>query len=431
MKTIATRFRELASQLAASKEIELLGFHLFPPLAPSSFHRLEEDHQLLIPRAVRRFYEQTNGLQLHWRFRRSDSPQQHSTMAPHPWKMIFPNKMVADGRIVILPLEKLLAQNWENRIYFDWMKDEPSIRVQEQFCDLYAFSRRIRPFDFFGDGYDMAFHIGQQGEWQVLMGEDYHHSYQCSRLTDFESYLEFLLAAKGHVASRIHFYQDEQGLTKTPLQTLVDYWTVENSFRMEQVPLENTFQMAGRMGRSTADIKSSLLLQRSHRTVPVKPEEWESIVEAHRRFLSSGGAGGQWQSLLINGLVIGLYEGAVGRSGEQAQLEHRRLLPSVDCSKVALPYANFCGLEARRVDFSQSDFSHCLFTDARLERANFEGSLLRQSDFSRADLRGVNFRKADLRAADFENCDLRGADFRDACLEGARFPGAQLESIIR
>ncbi|MEO1514019.1 MAG: pentapeptide repeat-containing protein [Bacteroidota bacterium] len=426
MKTTIRRFQEMARLLDEHPNVQLHSFHFFPPLAADQLQQLEDQTGLRMPAAVREFYSQTNGLQLHWSF--GNAWPKTSTDNP---VLQWENLPEADGLIFFPPIEEVLTKDWAEQIYFDWMEEESPLRVHSSTYPLLDFSKRIRPFDCFGQEHDMAFFIDRQGYWQVVMGEDQHHFYNHSRLTDFESYLEFLLASKGHVASRIHFYRDEQGLRRPRLKTPAAYWNEQNSLSLDQAILETNFQMATQLGRSTSDIQQPLLQQRARQQQVVGPKEWQIILDNHQLFLQSGGAGGSWKPLLVNGLVIGLYEGAEVKAGMQAQLEYRRLPDEAGFRETDLPYANLCGLHAQGVDFSTSNLSHCLFTDALLESAKFEHACLRQTDFSRARLQAANFRYADLRGADFENSDLRQADFRFANLDGARFPGARLEGVLR
>lgn len=160
-------------------------------------------------------------------------------------------------------------------------------------------------------------------------------------------------------------------------------------------------------------------------SVPLDQEALNEMIAAHHLFLDGGGAGGYFQTLITSGLVFGLYLGASSSTGQQAGLDRKQLPPGQDLSLVQLPFLNAGGLYAPKVNFFRAELAGSLFTDAYLERANFEGANLQNVDFSRADLRKANFSHANLRGADFENCDLRGADFSGADLEGSRFPGAR------
>ncbi len=156
----------------------------------------------------------------------------------------------------------------------------------------------------------------------------------------------------------------------------------------------------------------------------------ERMIEDHHCFLSEGGAGGQWQTLLLGGLVVAIYEKEGKNSNQQFSLEYRRLEAGVSLAQRALPFSNCCAALLENLPAQEAILSHSLFTDALLIKAHFERAQLQNVDFSRADLRQACFSQADLSGADFENCDLRGADFRGARIVGARFPGAQLDGVL-
>jgi hypothetical protein len=164
-------------------------------------------------------------------------------------------------------------------------------------------------------------------------------------------------------------------------------------------------------------------------TAPLGKKEWKAIVDEHKRFLQSGGAGGSWQLLSVSGLPLNMYIGAQANEGTQAVLRLKNIA-GAQAKKADLSYADLAGCYAKDANFSQADLSHAVATDAILEGAQFEGAKLQRVDFSGSRLAGANFRKADLTGADFECADLTGADFSGAILEGARFPGAILKDII-
>ncbi len=158
------------------------------------------------------------------------------------------------------------------------------------------------------------------------------------------------------------------------------------------------------------------------------PDNIDRIIENHHEFLGSGGAGGRWKSLQISDIVIGFYDSEVESEGQQAVFEKMNLI-NVLFKQLEFPFANFCGVFAIGNNFSFSNLSYSLFTDATLENVNFEGANLKNVDFSRANLRNACFVNANLSGVDFENCDLRGADFTNAKFATARFPGALLDRV--
>lgn len=154
----------------------------------------------------------------------------------------------------------------------------------------------------------------------------------------------------------------------------------------------------------------------------------ERIIE-HRRFLREGGAGGQWQTLRVEGLVVGIYVKETKSEARQLSLEYSCLAKDVNFAGLALPFVNACAAYLPEFPAEQAALPYSLFTDCFLEKANFRNAQLQGLDFSRAHLVAADFRDADLSNVDFENCDLRSADFRGARIVGTRFPGANLEGV--
>jgi uncharacterized protein YjbI with pentapeptide repeats len=182
-------------------------------------------------------------------------------------------------------------------------------------------------------------------------------------------------------------------------------------------------------GADTSNIQTQKMQKVAASKPPLATDEIKNMITQHHQFLSTGGAGGNWQTLLLQGMVIGIYAGADATSGTQAIFEKQNISSEAELQEIALPFANFCGVFCKNQDFSEANLSHCLFTDAYLENTIFAEANLQNCDFSRANLRNVSFMNADLRGTDFENCDLTNADFRGAFLEGTKFPGAVLKGV--
>ncbi|MGM0556343.1 MAG: pentapeptide repeat-containing protein [Myxococcota bacterium] len=161
---------------------------------------------------------------------------------------------------------------------------------------------------------------------------------------------------------------------------------------------------------------------------PLDAEQWSGLVDAHAKFLESGGTGGRWELLSVSGLPMCIYTGAEGRRGEQAVLRLKNVA-GVDARGAWLSWADMSGAYAAGADFSGANLSGSVLIDSWFEEASFQGARMHDVDLSGAKLVGADFRNADLNGADFECTDCTGADFRDANLEGTRFPGATLEAV--
>lgn len=193
--------------------------------------------------------------------------------------------------------------------------------------------------------------------------------------------------------------------------------------------IHDHFPFSDQKGNHRPAINSHLVQQLVEKAKPITSADIVRIVKDHHLFLKHGGSGGTWKTILIQGLILGIYDGPEVKHGKQASFEHRTFEANPDMSNLALPFSNWCGTVAGRLTAVNIELSHALLTDAYLVQANFKQARLCNVDFSRANLQGADFREADCAGADFENCDLRNADFRDARLIGAKFPGANLSGV--
>ena len=193
--------------------------------------------------------------------------------------------------------------------------------------------------------------------------------------------------------------------------------------------LQDHFPLSNEKGSDQSSINKPLIRQLALKKQPLSNNKIQRLVSEHHKFLASGGAGGKWKTILLKGLVFGIYDGVKAMEGNQANFEHAHILPDCIFNDLSLPFSNWCGAFADNLNGIGIELSYSLLSDASLVGANFSKSRLCNADFSRADLRGANFQGADCASVDFENCDLRGADFRGARLPNARFPGADLRMV--
>lgn len=391
-----SRFQNMADEIRQHSQVELLSFHSFPPVKEEQFEFLEKKYNTTFPKSVRAFYQETNGLQLSWILKNNEhfSKEKYSPSNEIiPWDFFEKNIKFEDGVIMLLPLELALGKN---------------------------------TFDAFSHFYNMIFTLEK---FHLTLSEDEHFSDEFLT-TDFDSYLEFLLAGKGLVSRRSFFYTrtDDFLLKKIPahISTLNSFWTNKKILNLDQAALKDKFPQCDQVRFLQNKINHAGLRQMAENGEQVSPSELEEIIEKHHQFLMSGGVGGSWKVLEIRGIVTAFYQNKIETTeGEQAIFE-RKNLTNLSFEKIELPFSNCCSAYAEGVNFSNSIFEKSIFTDAFLQNSNFYNSTLTCVDFSRSDLRNANFENSDLRNADFENCDLRGANFKNAKMEGASFVGSIL-----
>lgn len=432
MNDYIARFTKMVEGLKNHPKIQVTHFHTFPPATEEEILLAEKKVGTTLHDSITSFHRQSNGLQLIWIFKSNeqfDETEHYLHNQPTDFHRQYNNYYPEDGAIMIQPIQSAFSYDWKEMIYFDFMSDnEKEIFINKEY-GLLEFSQKIQPFDCFSKFYDMAFFLDGTGNPPVIMGDDHQACYTDSRVTDFESYMEFVLANKGAIDRRSGFYSKYAGHKEDMISTPHDYWTKDKILEVDTLLLKDVLPEVDKAGSSTASLNTTLMQQISFGSKPLTITQLRAMIKNHHLFLGSGGAGGTWQTVHVSGLVLGIYSGPKHKEGEQANFDRKHIPVRLDLVDVDLPFGNFCGCYAKRVDFSESNLSNSLFTDAVLEEAIFADANLSSVDFSRANLKNASFMNANLMGADFENCDLTGADFRGANLEGSRFPGAIVKEV--
>lgn len=438
MNTYLSRFNKMVEELREHPKVVVLHYHIFPPATDEQIALVESKLGISLDDSIVSFYKQTNGLQLIWIFKSNEKFDENvhfSSHEPLDFYHQYEDYHTEDGTVMIQPIESAFLRDWKDVVYFDDMNKKVSADHNEEVefllektYSIYDFHQKIQPFDCFSKYSDMAFFLDGTGNPPVLLGDDHHNVYTDSKVTDFESYMEFIIANKGLGARRTDFYHSYIS-PKKKMETPASYWTEDKVIDLDMLLLKDIFPLSDNKGNSTSQLNTSLIQQMAFSNKPLTKTQFNAMLKKHHLFLASGGAGGKWQTVHVSGLVLGIYTGTKHKEGEQAALDRKHIPSRLDMIGKDLPFANFCGCYAKRVDFSEADLSYSLFTDSNLEECIFADSNLTGVDFSRANLKNASFMNANLQGADFENCDLTGADFTGALLEGSRFPGAILKNV--
>lgn len=427
------RFHQLAEELKAHPKVRLLAYHSFDPVDPQQIEAAELFLGQSLDHRIKDFYKETNGLQLRWIFENNEDLDerlhQWKAEAEH-WNYAKDAFRAEDGVIFMLPFEQVFAEAIDHGL--DILKGQEEISFMKERYDLSDFYQKIRPFDAFSSYCNMAFFMDGTAYPTLVMGDEHCSNYTDSRLTNFASYLEFLLATKGLCRKRKSFYGQYQGHELDALSTDESFWAnSKDRTSLDGLVFEEDFPLANQPGASTNGYKTKEMQNAAFAKPPLAQAAFDAMLREHDAFLASGGAGGNWQLLMINGQVFGTYKTNAQTRGKQAIFDLLHFDQDLDLQELPLPYSSWCGAWLKYHNFSDSDLEGSLFVDAMLEKTIFADANLKGVDFSRANLKGASFMNANLSGADFENCDLRDTDFRGANLEGARFPGAKLENIKR
>lgn len=426
-KNYIEAFNNLAKELARHSKIELLGYHTFAPLKEQALEALETKYNCQLDETIRRFYTQTNGLQLRWMFKNNPAyhsdkyPPFHRSIAPVGWNYTEESFEKEDGCVLILPLEAVLRNIVSPNVC------QEDILLGNKTYSTVDFHTCIRPFDNFSYYCNMSLFLQKGKSPLVLLGDEVGTCFKDSRWTTFGTYLDFILASKAFGRRRKAFFGATEGYKQALIESLPPkiqpYWS------LDRLVLTQRFPLADQAPRPTS-IKTRKMQEKAYYEGRLSAEELAQMVTAHQDFLNSGGLGGQWKLIAIRGQALGIYKGNEYERGTQAILDMKKMDHSLELQELFLPYSSWCGVYAKAQDFSDVDLTGSLFTDANLEYTIFAEANLENVDFSRSNLKRASFVNSNLRGADFENCNLMGADFRGAVLDGSQFRGAVLKGVI-
>jgi hypothetical protein len=225
MKNYLARFAMMVEELKRCGDVvALLNYNLFEPVPDASLAEVEDVLGMPLGESIKDFFKLTNGLQLRWILKSSPAfdPEKHRfTPEPFDWLLPWDDYLPDTGLVNVLPLEEIFLRDWKGFVWFGSEAKRRNRFLGVEYNGL-SFKKSIKPFDAFNKFYSMAFFVGdRQSDPKVILGEDHLADFASSRVTNFESYLEFLLATKGIVAERKNFYSDSFNSSAEPKEVLI------------------------------------------------------------------------------------------------------------------------------------------------------------------------------------------------------------------
>lgn len=198
---------DMETRLKNDVDIELLTFHIFPPVKESYLETLKK-YQL--PDEFISFYRYTNGLQVRWISKKDESYNPKI----HKWKygpFFDPEKIDVstayydyyDGVINILPLETMFKNSWKGTTWQDWNKDY-TIKINGKELNSYEFLFSLRPFNLFSETntINLVLHKDSELNSKLMQSEDKFADFQSSKFLTFTSYINHLFINNGSWYSR-------------------------------------------------------------------------------------------------------------------------------------------------------------------------------------------------------------------------------------
>lgn len=246
------RFQEMVAELRRSPDVAVARVHVAPPAAEESIARVHAKLGFALSDAILGFYRQANGLALEWvaKDHPAYDPASHDRESSEPFDMVPQD--VAGGVINVYPLESLL-DSYEDVFWFEWMAGQTAELSGKRY-DLLAFSKAIRPVDYYSEYAMAAFFLGDGvPDPPVLLGDDHGATFTAFSPTDFATYMEGILALRGSGVGRERFFcrdgppgrGPEAWLeAAVPLDTLIR-WSLEHEPSFSERPEDDDFEGGG------------------------------------------------------------------------------------------------------------------------------------------------------------------------------------------
>ncbi|MDX1903076.1 MAG: hypothetical protein SFU27_02860 [Thermonemataceae bacterium] len=229
VKNYLERFEKMVNELRQNENVVLLTYQILPPPKTVLLEKIIQEYPLLNA-DFKAFYEVCNGIQLRWIHKKNEAynPSIHSYQdAPLQATYGMQDYQPEDGLVMIIPIE-LFSYDWIDSVYFDEdFMHENQTEFANKTYNTFEFAKSVKPFDIFSMYRQMNIFTGNMQDfthYPVLMGDDHQACLTDSRITNFASYLEFILYSKGLVNARGTFYSKYNGSKFPPLQTPASYF---------------------------------------------------------------------------------------------------------------------------------------------------------------------------------------------------------------
>lgn len=226
MKSYIERFKSMVDGIKADPLLEVMEFNVNQPATKEVLTAAAEKLGAFLAQPIRDFYVEANGMKLHWRIKQ-DLPakkvEEISEKYDDYWIELPEDEDIPFAQIYLLPLEDcLLHRTWPQ---FVTEKEDEKFVFEGKTYSFNDFGRQLKPFDLFSTYYCMSFFLEEGvGNPKALLLSDHYIEWDNSRITDFGSYMEMLLATRGIVRARKEVYGEYRGDEKPPLITGSDYW---------------------------------------------------------------------------------------------------------------------------------------------------------------------------------------------------------------
>ncbi|MDJ0624588.1 MAG: SMI1/KNR4 family protein [Desulfocapsaceae bacterium] len=204
---------QLVSEISSHPYIETIDVNFGPPASDEIIQSVENELKFDLPDSIKCFYRICNGIRIQWTINEEQ-------LTDNIRKELFEYDYFTDingptGLINIQTLEGCFLESGYLEPMFEESELEDEIEFKGRSLTNYDMVKQLKPFDIFDEFNEdqcMAFFIDRiQNNIDVLLLTDYYAGWNYSRLTDFESYLRFLITVRGLVRARSFIFQEDGG----------------------------------------------------------------------------------------------------------------------------------------------------------------------------------------------------------------------------
>lgn len=181
MENYIKEFTEMVNALSDHPSAQILTFNTFAPASESQLDFVESELGYEIDESIKCFYRQSNGLQFRWvnkQVEDYDESRHRFSSEELDWLWTWQAPSLADmshtGAMMLYPVEMAFLHDWNNILYFDWMRDYE--RVYEYKGSTYSmlgYHKRFAILDNYSKFYFQLMFLNGDAMPPLFIAEDY------------------------------------------------------------------------------------------------------------------------------------------------------------------------------------------------------------------------------------------------------------------
>ncbi|SOD92827.1 hypothetical protein SAMN06269250_4205 [Spirosoma fluviale] len=218
----------MVREIEKNNFLEIVEYRANPPISETQVKEVEEALKVPLTDPIKKFYREADGLYLRWRidpFLDAEKTKRLQKMSNDYEISIAESENQAFARINLVSLyESVKKCNWVG-VEPTFEDQPPTVMFNNHTLKRKEFIDLLRPLDLFSLDSYMAFVFQPgQNEPKVILLSEANSIWDQSRVSNFETYLEFLLATRGVVEAREKHFLSTDIKFKNTLIKGTDYW---------------------------------------------------------------------------------------------------------------------------------------------------------------------------------------------------------------